>query len=165
MLLAARIHSTVAKYLSSFEVRSSALVLVVQLYESSSSKPFIVFVPSHHSRYDFTFEATGYYLAHESRCRALLARSEEPGCPTNRHIINQRCTTAAVVTNRYLLEEHLLDMPQARPELEATLRTPQALLGPDEFEHFPRALRPQKHCTIVGGVGARSFLHRSALYE
>ncbi|CAN0445798.1 unnamed protein product, partial [Ascophyllum nodosum] len=29
----------------------------------------------------------------------------------------------------------------------------------DEFELFPSAVRPQKWCLIMGGLGARSFLH------
>lgn len=60
---------------------------------------------------------------------------------------------------RYLLEEHLLERPQARPDLRALLSKPQDLLGTDEFELFPRSIRPQNLCAIVGGVGARSFLH------
>ncbi|CAM9664417.1 unnamed protein product [Ectocarpus fasciculatus] len=59
----------------------------------------------------------------------------------------------------YLLDEHLLDFPQARPELGALLEKPQDLLGTDEFQLFPPSVRPQNLCTIVGGVGARSFLH------
>ena len=61
---------------------------------------------------------------------------------------------------RYLLEEHLLELPQARAELGALLAEPQKLLGPDEFQLFPSSARPQNLCAIVGGVGARSFLHR-----
>ena len=61
---------------------------------------------------------------------------------------------------RYLLEEHLLELPQARPELGALLAAPQELLGTDEFQLFPSSVRPQNLCAIVGGVGARSFLHR-----
>ncbi|CAM9787815.1 unnamed protein product [Ectocarpus sp. 6 AP-2014] len=59
----------------------------------------------------------------------------------------------------YLLDEHLLDFPQARPELGALLEKPQDLLGTDEFQLFPPSVRPQNLCIIVGGVGARSFLH------
>ncbi|CAM9791432.1 unnamed protein product, partial [Laminaria digitata] len=59
----------------------------------------------------------------------------------------------------YLLEEHLLELPQARPQLGALLATAQELLGPDEFQLFPSSVRPQNLCAIVGGVGARSFLH------
>lgn len=60
---------------------------------------------------------------------------------------------------RYLLEEHLLERPRARPDLRALLSKPQDLLGKDEFQLFPRSVRPQNLCAIVGGVGARSFLH------
>lgn len=60
---------------------------------------------------------------------------------------------------RYLLEEHLLERPSARPDLRALLSKPQDLLGTDEFELFPHPVRPQNLCAIVGGVGARSFLH------
>ncbi|CAM9378559.1 unnamed protein product [Hapterophycus canaliculatus] len=59
----------------------------------------------------------------------------------------------------YLLEEHLLELPCARPGLCDLLAKPQDLLGADEFELFPPSVRPQNLCAIVGGVGARSFLH------
>lgn len=62
--------------------------------------------------------------------------------------------------NRYLLEEHLLELPQARPDLSALLEVAQDLLGVDEFQLFPPSVRPQNLCAIIGGVGARSFLHR-----
>ncbi len=58
-----------------------------------------------------------------------------------------------------MLEEHLLGLPQARPELSALLSKAQDLLGTDEFELFPPSTRPQDLCAIIGGVGARSFLH------
>lgn len=64
--------------------------------------------------------------------------------------------------SRYLLEEDLLELPQARLELGLSLTVPQDLLGLDEFENFPSAVRPRNLCTIVGGIGARSFLHWSA---
>lgn len=60
---------------------------------------------------------------------------------------------------RYLLEENLLGLSQARPELGALLAKSQDLLGMDEFELFPASVRPQNLCAIIGGVGARSFLH------
>ncbi|CAM9392810.1 unnamed protein product [Scytosiphon promiscuus] len=59
----------------------------------------------------------------------------------------------------YLLEEHLLELPNARPGLGDLLAKAQGLLGDDEFELFPAPVRPQNLCAIVGGVGARSFLH------
>eukprot|EP00903_Cladosiphon_okamuranus_P018378 g16905.t1 len=59
----------------------------------------------------------------------------------------------------YLLDENLLERPQARRELGALLSKPQDLLGDDEFQLFPPSIRPQNLCAIVGGVGARSFLH------
>lgn len=61
---------------------------------------------------------------------------------------------------RYLLEEHLLDSPHVRSELGETLQAVQDMFGRDEFEDFPLGVRPQKHCAIIGGAGARSFLHR-----
>lgn len=58
-----------------------------------------------------------------------------------------------------MLEEHLLALPQGRPELSALLSKAQDLLGTDEFELFPPSTRPPNMCAIIGGVGARSFLH------
>ena len=60
---------------------------------------------------------------------------------------------------RYMLEEHLLELPQARPGLSDLLSKAQDLLGTDEFELFPPSTMPQNLCAIIGGVGARSFLH------
>lgn len=77
-------------------------------------------------------------------------------------LVLEPATTFSLVFCRYLLEEHLLELPQARPELGLSLTVPQDLLGLDEFENFPPAVRPQNLCTIVGGIGARSFLHWSA---
>lgn len=72
-------------------------------------------------------------------------------------VFNQvKCVTADL---RYLLDEHLLDGPRVSPEIEPTLQGLQQLLGRDEFELFPPSVRPQKSCLIVGGTGARSFLH------
>ncbi|CAM9433649.1 unnamed protein product [Choristocarpus tenellus] len=59
----------------------------------------------------------------------------------------------------YLLDEHILDLPHARTELRTGLDLPETLLLKDEFEYFPPEVRPQKLCLIVGGEGARSFLH------
>ena len=55
----------------------------------------------------------------------------------------------------YLMNEDILNSPQAAPlhfELD------RELLGEDWFAHFPPSIRP-KTALIVGGAGARSFLH------
>lgn len=71
--------------------------------------------------------------------------------------LNQDISVTAIL--RYLLDEHLLDDPRVSPATESTFRGLQQLLGRDEFELFPPSVRPQKSCLIVGGMGARSFLH------
>ena len=57
----------------------------------------------------------------------------------------------------YLLTETLLD--KAKPPLRETHRLKEALFEADLFGLFPPAIRPKDRCLIVGGVGARSFLH------
>jgi hypothetical protein len=59
----------------------------------------------------------------------------------------------------YLLSEDLLDTADDA-RLRAPLRLPPALFGRhDFFDLFPPATRPKKSCVIMGGPGARSFLH------
>ena len=58
--------------------------------------------------------------------------------------------------NIYLMTEDLL---QQTPSLKTSLKHPDWLFGKDLFEYFPAAVRPHQ-ALIVGGQGARSFLHR-----
>ena len=58
--------------------------------------------------------------------------------------------------NIYLMTEDLL---QQAPSLKTPLKHPDWLFDKDLFKHFPTAVRPQQ-ALIVGGLGARSFLHR-----
>lgn len=55
----------------------------------------------------------------------------------------------------YLMNEDILNSPQAAP-LHFELN--RELFGEDWFAHFPPSIRP-KTALIVGGAGARSFLH------
>jgi len=57
----------------------------------------------------------------------------------------------------YLMTEDLLQRDALRG-LAAQLPHPEWLFGPDLFQHFPATVRPQQ-ALIVGGCGARSFLH------
>ena len=57
----------------------------------------------------------------------------------------------------YLMTEDLLQRDALRG-LAAQLPHPEWLFGPDLFLHFPATVRPQQ-ALIVGGCGARSFLH------
>lgn len=61
----------------------------------------------------------------------------------------------------YLLSEDLLDTaPEAEAALRSPLTLPPALFGKhDYFDLFPKKVRPKKNCAILGGPGARSFLH------
>ena len=58
--------------------------------------------------------------------------------------------------NIYLMTEDLL---QQAPSLKVSLKHPDWLFDKDLFAHFPTEVRPQQ-ALIVGGQGARSFLHR-----
>lgn len=59
----------------------------------------------------------------------------------------------------YLLSEDLLDTA-SDAALRSPLVLPPALFGAsDWFDLFPVAVRPKKSCVILGGPGARSFLH------
>lgn len=56
----------------------------------------------------------------------------------------------------YLLSENLLGNA---PELRDPFVLPPSLFGWDFFTLFPRPVRPKANCLILGGTGARSFLH------
>lgn len=59
----------------------------------------------------------------------------------------------------YLLNEKLLEDAQNR-KIKDPFRLPPSLFGKlDYFDLFPQRIRPKKHCLILGGTGARSFLH------
>lgn len=101
---------------------------------------------------------SAFYTVLDSTARCATCRHRHPPSPRFSAVL------AAPINKpnpclRYMLEEHLLERAHARPDLRALLSKPQDLLGADEFELFPRAVRPQNLCAIVGGVGARSFLH------
>ena len=55
----------------------------------------------------------------------------------------------------YLMNEDLL---QNESKLLDFLKGSKSLFGDDLFEHFPESIRPYQ-ALIIGGVGARSFLH------
>jgi hypothetical protein len=57
--------------------------------------------------------------------------------------------------NLYLMNEDLL---QNQTNLLEFLQASEGLFGNDLFEHFPEKIRPYQ-ALIVGGIGARSFLH------
>ena len=57
--------------------------------------------------------------------------------------------------NMYLMNEDLL---RNQTQLLNFLKSASSLFGDDLFEHFPKEIRPYQ-ALIVGGVGARSFLH------
>jgi hypothetical protein len=57
--------------------------------------------------------------------------------------------------NMYLMNEDLL---RNQTQLLDFLKSASSLFGDDLFEHFPKEIRPYQ-ALIVGGVGARSFLH------
>ena len=57
--------------------------------------------------------------------------------------------------NMYLMNEDLL---RNQTQLLDFLRSASSIFGDDLFEHFPKEIRPYQ-ALIVGGVGARSFLH------
>lgn len=57
----------------------------------------------------------------------------------------------------YLMNEDILQVPEAEG-LVQRLALPEPLFGQDLFEHFPRLIRPLT-ALIIGGAGARSFLH------
>ena len=57
--------------------------------------------------------------------------------------------------NMYLMNEDLL---RNETQLLDFLNSASSLFGNDLFEHFPKEIRPYQ-ALIVGGVGARSFLH------
>lgn len=63
----------------------------------------------------------------------------------------------------YMLSEDLLDTAgggAAAAALRTPLTLPPALFGAlDYFDLFPPSVRPKKSCVILGGPGARSFLH------
>lgn len=68
----------------------------------------------------------------------------------------------------YFLSENLLSedgdsAAAALASVPAALREPlilpPSLFGPDIFSLFPPRVRPKNHCLIMGGTGARSFLH------
>jgi len=59
----------------------------------------------------------------------------------------------------YLLSENLLENARD-PAMKEPLVLPPSLFGAfDYFDLFPPKVRPKKHCLILGGTGARSFLH------
>jgi hypothetical protein len=39
------------------------------------------------------------------------------------------------------------------------LEMPSRLFEPDQFDLFPSSIAPRKLCVVMGGTGARSFLH------
>ena len=57
----------------------------------------------------------------------------------------------------YLMSEDILTTASAAP-LAEQLSLPDELFGSDLFQHFPAPVRP-KTALIIGGAGARSFLH------
>jgi hypothetical protein len=57
--------------------------------------------------------------------------------------------------NLYLMNEDLL---QNQTNLLEFMQTSEGLFGSDLFKHFPEKIRPYQ-ALIVGGIGARSFLH------
>jgi len=57
----------------------------------------------------------------------------------------------------YLMSEDIMTTPSAIP-LAEQLSLPDSLFGSDLFQHFPAPVRP-KTALIIGGAGARSFLH------
>lgn len=61
----------------------------------------------------------------------------------------------------YMLSEDLLDTaPPDKEALRSPLTLPPSLFGMhDYFDLFPKSVRPKKSCVILGGPGARSFLH------
>ena len=58
----------------------------------------------------------------------------------------------------YLMNEDILNDREANGWLLDQLALPEAIFGEDLFAHFPEQIRP-KLALIIGGVGARSFLH------
>ena len=58
----------------------------------------------------------------------------------------------------YLMNEDVLNDRQTSGWLLDQLVLPEAIFGQDLFAHFPEQIRP-KLALIIGGVGARSFLH------
>lgn len=57
----------------------------------------------------------------------------------------------------YLMNEDILNQPAAE-SLMTALTLPKDLFGDDLLQHFPAKIRP-KSALIIGGMGARSFLH------
>jgi hypothetical protein len=58
----------------------------------------------------------------------------------------------------YLMNEDLLNESEENGVLLNDLKLPRHIFGEDLFTHFPDKIRP-KLALIIGGVGARSFLH------
>ena len=58
----------------------------------------------------------------------------------------------------YLMNEDILNDRQTNAWLLDQLSLPETIFGTDLFTHFPEQIRP-KLALIIGGVGARSFLH------
>jgi len=67
----------------------------------------------------------------------------------------EACGSSTHNESFYLMHESLLE---DTPHLLESFQLPRNLFGENYFEHFPNGIRP-KAAIIIGGAGARSFLH------
>lgn len=93
--------------------------------------------------YDLRFSSTGAIESYECSLDEFIGGVFEGSCHEE---------------SMYLMNEDILNDRQRNGRLLDKLSLPETIFGKDLFEFFPDLIRP-KLALIIGGVGARSFLH------